>query len=328
MKNEFSLLPYGDEEQRRHIQYEHKKRLDSLLTKHPQLKTNYEGATALRKQIISATLGKLQGEAPDPQIVAMGNRLAELLAERKRLLAELKIGEDLLEPRWNCQQCQDTGLVLSQGSYLPCPCVEAKRTNFFRQQANLPLRYALADFCTVKFDVYEPELRPQAKKIYNYVKKFCAELKNKKGSDRGLYIHGPTGSGKSYLLGCVVNYLIDSMSVRYLVYADFLDQIRASFNRDAQETEQELMEAVKKVDLLLLDDLGTEKPSEFSLKYLAQIVDYRYRNLKPMVVTSNFTLKELIERSKTDLYGERIVWRLGEMCSNLIELKGNLRIIL
>jgi DNA replication protein DnaC len=118
------------------------------------------------------------------------------------------------------------------------------------------------------------------------------------------------------------------MSVRYLVYADFLDSLRATFNREAEQSEQQLVDEVKNVDLLLLDDLGLEKPTEFSLKNLAQIIDYRYRNLKPLVVTSNFTLPELVRRFQTDLYGERIVWRLGEMCSNILELKGNLRMIL
>jgi DNA replication protein DnaC len=78
--------------------------------------------------------------------------------------------------------------------------------------------------------------------------------------------------------------------------------------------------------LLLLDDLGVERPTEFSLKNLAQIIDYRYRNCLPLVVTSNFTLEELIQRSQNDLYGERIVWRLSECCSNMLELKGNLRL--
>ena len=107
------------------------------------------------------------------------------------------------------------------------------------------------------------------------------------------------GVGKSYLMGCIANYLCSRMSVRYLVYADFLDSLRATFNsRDSEYSEQQLVDEVKNVGLLLLDDLGVERPTEFSLKNLAQIIDYRYRNCLPLVVTSNFTLEELIQRTE------------------------------
>lgn len=326
MKDELSHIRNRKDEERKIILAEHQAYMDSLFARHPLLKQNFDQAEQVRMQIISATLGKLRGEPLTGEISGLEIRLAELVQKRNALLSQYGIDPAALEPKWHCPRCQDTGMVNTEGRYVVCTCAKAKRAQLLRQRANLPVRIAGASFAGANFDLYQPEYRAQARKIYSYVQKFCNELKTNPG--QGLFIHGSTGSGKSYLLGCIANYLLEDMSVHYIVYADFLDSLRATFNRDTEYSEQQMVDEVKNVDLLLLDDLGIEKPTEFSLKYLAQIVDYRYRNLKPLVVTSNFTITELIKRSQTDLYGERIVWRLKEFCLNILELKGNLRMIL
>lgn len=326
MRDELSHIRNQEDEERKIILAEHKKYMDNLFARYPQLKENFERADDVLKQIISATFRKFKGESLEEGIVALETRLDELMAERRSLLKEYNIDPLSLQPRWNCELCQDTGMISKEGLYFACPCAQEKRIRLYRKHANLPSRIANATFAAANFDLYQTEFREQAKQNYAYVQRFCEHLKRDSG--QGLFIHGTTGSGKSFLLGCIANYLLEHMSVRYLVYADFLDSLRATFNREAEQSEQQLVDEVKNVDLLLLDDLGLEKPTEFSLKNLAQIIDYRYRNLKPLVVTSNFTLPELVRRFQTDLYGERIVWRLGEMCSNILELKGNLRMIL
>lgn len=330
MRDELSHIRNREEEERKIILAEHQKYMDNLFARHPKLKQNFDQAEKVRKQIISATLGKLRGQPLDEEITGLETRLADLLRKRSALLSQYDINPASLEPKWNCPRCQDTGMVYTvDGKYLVCACAQAKRSRLFRQRAGLPARISQATFAGTDFAIFQTAYRSQVKKVYAYSQKFCDELKLNSESSQGLFIHGPTGSGKSYLLGCIANYLVEHMSVRYMVYADFLDSLRATFNsRDSGQSEQQLVDEVKNVDLLLLDDMGIEKPTEFSLKNLAQIIDYRYRSLKPVVVTSNFTLEELIRRTQTDLYGERIVWRLGEICSNILELKGNLRMIL
>lgn len=327
MKNELAHIRNPGEEERRSVLADYDKRVEGLFNKYPRLKTNFQEAALLRKRIISATIKKLQGAPLDTAVTELENQLGALLQQRIELLNEYGIEPEALNPQWNCPRCQDTGMILKAGKYVPCPCNEVRRAQLFLKRANLPLRIASATFASANFSLYQPQQRTQAKKIYTYVQKFCQILKTEPRG-KGLYIFGPTGSGKSFLLGCIANHLLEDLSVRYLVYADFLDQLRASFDPDSVYSEQQLMKEVREVDLLLLDDLGVEKPSEFSLKYLAQIIDYRYRNLKPLVVTSNFTLSELVLRTQRDIYGERIVWRLKEMCSNILELKGNLRDVL
>ena len=313
-------------EERHRILAAHERHLESLYSQYPQLRHNARLIEDTKKQIITMTLAKLKGELPDGEVTALEERLEELRQQRADLLKQYKIPPESLEPQWSCRRCQDTGWIyMEDGQAAPCQCQIARRREYLRRAADLPARIADASFAKVNYNLYPPPFRAQAKKIFTYVKEFCDSLEENPG--RGLYIHGPTGSGKSYLMGCIANYLCSRMSVRYLVYADFLDSLRATFNsRDSEYSEQQLVDEVKNVGLLLLDDLGVERPTEFSLKNLAQIIDYRYRNCLPLVVTSNFTLEELIQRSQNDLYGERIVWRLSECCSNMLELKGNLRL--
>ena len=326
MRDELAHIRNLAAEERTRILAAHDKHLAALYARHPQLKQNAQQIADTQKQMISMTLAKLRGEAPDSEISLLEARHEELHQVRAELLKQYNIPPQSLEPQWTCQRCLDTGWIyINDEQAAPCQCQISRRQGFLRRAADLPARFADASFANVNYNLYQQPFRAQAKKIFTYVKNFCDALEE--NSNQGLYIHGPTGSGKSYLMGCIANYLSSRKSVKYLVYADFLDALRATFNtRDSGYSEHQLVDEVKNAGLLLLDDLGVERPTEFSLKNLAQIIDYRYRNCLPLVVTSNFTLEELIQRSQNDLYGERIVWRLSECCSNMLELKGNLRL--
>lgn len=328
MRDELSHIRNQADEHRRRILAQHNIFMKNLYEKHPDLGQNANEIEQVNKEIISKTLAKLKGQALDSEIILLEQRLENLRKKRLALLERHKINPESLEPKWQCARCRDTGIVyINDEEFTACQCVWSKKKKLLRASAQLPSRLTDATFENVDFNLYQPQFRSQAKKIFGYVKSYCDSISSKSG--QGLFIHGPTGSGKSYLLGCVANYLCGNLSVKYLVYADFLDALRATYNsRDTEYSEQQMIDQVKNVGLLLLDDLGVEKPTEFSLKNLAQIIDYRYRNCLPLVVTSNFTLEELIRRSQTDLYGERIVWRLSESCSNILELKGNLRLSL
>ncbi|HOB34160.1 MAG: ATP-binding protein [Firmicutes bacterium] len=326
MRDELSHIRNYEADRRQQILMEHEKYMESLYARFPQLKKLDEQINGLKKSIISMTLARLQGRVSGQELTGLEQRMDQLRREKADLLKQFNIDPDSLQPRWNCRACSDTGWVYIDDEHaVPCQCSIEERRRLHQQAAGLPARIADASFDKVNYNLYQPQYREQARRIFEYVKQFCQELKPCSG--QGLFIHGPTGSGKSYLLGCIANSLSQRMTVKYVVYADFLDSLRATYSlRDGEVTEQDLIDEVRNVDLLLLDDLGVEKPTEFALKNLAQIIDYRYRYCLPLVVTSNFTLEELIRRSQNDLYGERIAWRLSECCSKIMELKGNLRL--
>ena len=325
MRDELAHIRNKSVERRRVILTQHKALLDKMYSAHPELNKNNGQIERIKKLIITKTISKLQGQALDTDINELEQQLEVLRMERLDLLEQKKIDPKLLQPNWDCSRCQDTGRIyIDDDRFEVCGCNEATKAEMLRTAVNLPVRLAKASFSNVDTKLYQPQFRKQAAKIFEYVQKYCDNIESTPG--HGLFIHGPTGSGKSYLLGCIANHLFTQMPVKYLVYADFLDSLRATFNtRDNGNSEQQLIDEVKNTGLLLLDDLGVEKPTEFALKYLAQIIDYRYRNCLPIVVTSNFTQDELKNRTQNDLYGERIVWRLIEICS-ILNLEGNIRI--
>lgn len=138
---------------------------------------------------------------------------------------------------------------------------------------------------------------------------------------QGLFIHGEYGTGKTSLAVCVLKAHIE----RYCVAGNFvtvpalLDEIRATY-RDDSDGESALMSRVTSTSLLVLDDIGAERPTEWVVEKLFTVINYRHDHLLPTVFTSNLSIPQLAER-----LGERTTWRIVEM-SEVIHLKGpNLR---
>lgn len=135
--------------------------------------------------------------------------------------------------------------------------------------------------------IYE-HLRPIAKKIQN----------NKISNCKGLYVFGDYGVGKSIVL-----YLFANMCVkRFDLYAAFVntgmlyERIKQTFNKDPdikKENQNDVLDLVKKADILVLDDIGVVNSKYFYTSILWNIIDYRYRYNKLTFFTSNFSLTQL-----------------------------------
>lgn len=114
---------------------------------------------------------------------------------------------------------------------------------------------------------------------------------------RGLYIYGVPGNGKSHLAAAIANAVKQSNEriVIYTSYVDALEKLRAAISR-GKDAEDKVMGALACCDLLVLDDLGVEKASEYSCEVLFRILDRRARNGLPIVFTSNYAPEDLNER--------------------------------
>jgi DNA replication protein DnaC len=135
----------------------------------------------------------------------------------------------------------------------------------------------------------------------------------KEPDGKGLLLAGNnTGTGKTHLAVAILNERIKTRCEGlFCTVPELMADIKRTFGRN--DDTSELIELVKGVELLILDDLGAEKSSEWATEQLFVIINARLLKRKQTVVTTNFTVKELIDKLG-GLSGQRIVSRLCEMC--------------
>jgi DNA replication protein DnaC len=139
---------------------------------------------------------------------------------------------------------------------------------------------------------------------------------------KGLYVYGPIGSGKTlyvaHLLEQIIRerYLITKNAYNILDLYTFinapsmLQRIKESYMDKNGTTEQELISSYSNVDILVVDDIGAQKISEWVLETFYLILNYRYEYLKTTIYTSNFSLQQLAEK-----LDDRIPSRIQESCT-------------
>ena len=147
--------------------------------------------------------------------------------------------------------------------------------------------------------------------LVGLAKSFVTSFDFEKEYPKGLLMIGGVGSGKSHLAVAILCEVIaKGYSGLYYNSPDLLRDIRATFDSEGDVTEDAILDKITEVDLLVLDDLGAEKVSEFVLDRLYIVVNKRYEGCKPMIVTTNLEVEELEAR-----LNKRIVSRFFEMCA-------------
>ena len=146
---------------------------------------------------------------------------------------------------------------------------------------------------------------PQMHKAYSYVEQW----ERVSTGNYGLILWGSVGTGKSYFAGCIANALMEKeISVCMTNFALILNDLAASY-----KDRNEYIARLCSFPLLILDDFGMERGTEYGLEQVYNVVDSRYRSGKPLIVTTNLTLEEL--QNPEDTAHARIYDRLTEMCT-------------
>ena len=156
---------------------------------------------------------------------------------------------------------------------------------------------------------------PQMKNARFYVEHW----ENMKAENIGYLLWGGVGTGKSYLAGCIANALMEKeISVSMTNFAAILNDLMGSFS-----DRNGYIERLNRASLLILDDFGMERGTEYGLEQVYNIIDSRYRAHRPLIVTTNLSLDEL--QHPTDTPHARIYDRLLELCSPLCFTGANFR---
>jgi len=161
-----------------------------------------------------------------------------------------------------------------------------------------------------------------SKKMYNMGKKYSEDFKKMKDKSIGLLIYGEPGNGKTHTVSCIANALLNNGVPAICVnISGLLNRIQETYKNHGKEGEADILRGLANADLLIIDDLGTESISDWSVSKVYNIIDNRYRNGLPLIITTNLKLAELKET-----YHERTYDRLLEMCTPVINDGKSLRV--
>lgn len=157
--------------------------------------------------------------------------------------------------------------------------------------------------------------RPGTEKVVKNAKAYVEHFNDI--DSEGLIIWGVPGNGKSHLAASIAHDIKSKYkTVVFQTVPELLERIRSTFNSNQKESEKEIMDALLHCDLLILDDIGSEKVSDWVMDIVFRIVDGRYRQKRPIIYTTNLNPKDL--RFKLD---ERTYDRMVET-STIIENQG------
>lgn len=149
-------------------------------------------------------------------------------------------------------------------------------------------------------------------KIYNLAEKYVRRFDEMYEKKQGLLFWGTVGTGKSYTAACIANELLDQMiPVVMTSFVKILQNIQGN-----PDEEEKIMAGLNVAKLLIIDDLGAERSTDYALEKVYNIIDSRYLSGKPLILTTNMTLKEMQETQ--DIRYKRIYDRIFEMCFPVI----------
>lgn len=137
-------------------------------------------------------------------------------------------------------------------------------------------------------------------------------------------IHGPNGTGKSYILAATVNEAIRNQRSAYYTNAlDILNDLRrAAMNKDDRDAESKLIDKIKKVTVLCVDELGRERKTEYAIEKMFQILNARYEAAQSNLASSPAKLTILASNYPPEEMEPYLTSRLRDTNSSIISLEG------
>jgi len=239
---------------------------------------------------------------------ALQQEIEALMKERHALLTQYGVDEAVYKPKWDCPLCEDRG-YLADGTL--CKCYQQERIQNIIEQSGMSAamqQYRFENFYLDGFD--KPE---DIQKKVEWCKQFARQIVNGTCND-SLFLRGDVGRGKTHLSSAIANaVLAGGKTVIYKRAADLFDMIRRYKYEESTQRWHEVLDQLISCDLLVIDDLGAERTTDFVTEQLVLLLEERnYRN-KPWIINSNLKLSQI-----QDSYNTRVSDRIMDRATAIL----------
>lgn len=221
-----------------------------------------------------------------------------------------------------CDRCFGTGMELISGKGVRrCPCRQDDLRRKLFEQARVPRRHEQCSLSNYQPATDNASQMLAFKRAYRLVHDYPAV-------ERGLLFAGQVGVGKTHLAAAILRGLTEKgVPGLFCEYGSLLKEIQDSYNPVSRTSELSVLAPVYEAEVLVLDELGASKPTEWVLDTMTHIVGRRYNDKKLTIFTTNYTDERQTPTGETlqDRVGARLRSRLYEMCSTVLIEGGDYR---
>ena len=283
---------------RQQKQQQCEERLEAIYRQHPELQ-ELDGRIA-QKNILMIRSGILHKNSAEQQ--RLQQEIAALLQEQEQLLQRLGLTADIYKPQWDCPLCEDRGYTAPG---VLCSCYQKERMDELFQRSGMP--ETMRGFTFDNFDTGRYDNPEDMDTKVQWCRQFAWQAAQG-NCDRSLVLTGDVGRGKTHLSAAIANSVLDQGGVvLYRRVGDLFDLIRRYRFEESSAQWRELLDQLRSCDLLVLDDLGVERTTEFVIEQLVAIIEDRNYGNKPWIINTNLNINSI-----KDAYTSRVSDRILE----------------
>lgn len=222
-----------------------------------------------------------------------------------------------MESSSKCEICNDTGFTVSKDDkgydlYKPCKCRQMAKVQKIWEQSGISVNDIDKSF--TNFEAWNTDVKNMKDKTTSYYLQFN-NIKNERHNS--ILLSGKSGCGKTHLSLALANNLLKKkeVAVVYMPYRDIITSLKQ--NMTDEEYYKRTLTKYQKAEVLLIDDLLKGKITESDVNIMFELINYRYLNRLPMIISTEFDQRKLLD------FDEAIGSRIYEMCKGyVVEIKG------
>ncbi len=307
--SQYSKIMRDYEERQLSSRLLHDSRMNEIIKKIPEYKRLEDKAVDLSMEYAKNTLFGNSSD-PDGDLGKLKESIADIARQKELLLTQNGYPADYLKPVYTCPDCRDTGYIGNE----KCHCFKQAIVDMLYSQSNIKDILKEENFENFRTDYYsgadvDPITKLSAYDLINKNLSAAKEFVKRFPASENLFFFGKAGLGKTFLSHCIADELLKKgHTVLYLSAPELFDILRREMISQKEEGKDygELATYIMNCELLIIDDLGTETVTEFTVSNLNTCINERLLGKHSTIISTNLTPNEI-----RDAYGERNYSRIA-----------------